>query len=139
MGFRGAPYILQYAAATCAAVTLAFPFVCAMFILLSFGMGLAAGLAVAGIVFLWPPALFAWWFVGRRSEEASRKRAAAWRVWTLSLILHLGFSAGFCRVWAYLPNAPRVEQGAFVEDYLKVVFMPVLTAWELTRPAPRHA
>lgn len=130
---------MAYGVAVSLAVALAFPFICAMFLLLSLGMGFAAWFVVAGIVFLAPLLLFAWWFGWKRSEEAARKRAVLWHAWALSLILHLGFSAGLCRVPPYLPNAPRVEQGPFLEDYLKVVFMPVLMAWELTQPWPRHA
>ena len=133
MTFFWGPRLFQYSAAVLAACALAFPMICAMFVYLSFGMGLLAWLAVMGIVFGAPIYLFAVQLIRKPSKEDLRTRTSNWHVWAVCLILHLGFSAGFCRASKFLPNAPNVKEGPFIQDFVQVVFTPVVIVYVLAK------
>jgi len=122
------PRKYQYATAVGAAALLAFPFVCAMFLLVTFGLGALWLLAVMAIVFGAPVVAF----VLKDNEANREKKSRIWHAWTLSLIVHAGASAGLCRVMEYMPNSQFSSEGrSFAQDYVFFLLLPVSVVWSL--------
>ena len=122
------PYWLHCAIAVGVAGLLTFPMVCALLVLLTFGFGLIPLIVVMGIVFLAP--VFALAIEKGRANDERRNRI--WRTWSLCLIVHAGASAGMCRIWDFMPNAPISSEGrSFAADYLTIFFMPVVFVYKL--------
>ena len=126
--FWGLSHRLQYAAAIIVAITLAFPVVCAMFAVLTFGLGMLWLVGVIAIVFGTP----IWLFVQKPTAANREKRARRWHAWSLCLIVHVGASAGICRMMDHMPMSQFSSKGrSFVTDYLGTLFAPVSIVWVL--------
>jgi hypothetical protein len=133
--FWGLPRNVQYGLAILVAGLLTNPVACAAFLYLSFGFGAIAVIGMVAIVFGAP----LWLYVQRPTEANREKRAHNWRVWRLCLIVHVGASAGLCRVMDHMPMSQWSSAGrSYIVDYVGTLFLPVTLVWQLADAAAKH-